>query len=142
MLKSQPHSDFSGKLTMTWTEYTFILQPSSIGGVGVFATHDIPKGTELFRGDHSTRTLKIKDIPEPFVKYCIFLNDEECVCPERFDRMELGWYINHSNQPNISRHGAKCMITIRDIKAGEEIVMNYNELNEPEHLKETYFKNQ
>jgi hypothetical protein len=125
---------------MAWTEYSLILQPSCIGGVGVFTTHDIPEGTQLFKGDHTLRTLNPKDIPKPFLKYCIFLNDLECLCPERFDRMEVGWYINHSNEPNTTRSETKHLITNRNIKAGEEILMDYNELNEPEHLKEDYFK--
>lgn len=125
-----------------WSEYSFTLQPSSIGGIGVFASHDIPEGTKIFRENHSHRKLKIKDIPEPFRKYCIFLSDEECICPERFDRMEIGWYLNHSEKPNISyKNDMKRFITIRDIKAGEEMLMDYNELNEPEHLKEAYFFN-
>ena len=125
---------------MQWTEFSFILGPSQIGGLGVFATHDISKGMKIFSGTHSVRTMNTKDIPIEFLKYCIFLNDEECKCPERFDRMEIGWYLNHSKEPNVSITPEKRMVAICDIKAGEEILLDYNELNEPEHLKEAYFK--
>lgn len=125
---------------MQWTEFSFILGVSQACGIGVFATHDIPKGTLVFSGSHSPRKIKTKDVPKDFLKYCIFLNDEECLIPERFDRMEIGWYLNHSDSPNISRTLEKRMITIRDIKAGEEILCDYNELDEPEHLKEDYYK--
>ena len=136
---------------MSWTEFSFILRPSSLGGIGVFATHDISAGTSLFRPEgHKIRKLNIKDIPEKFVQYCVYINNQECFCPERFDRLEIGWFINHSNTPNIATRGAPERIgsngikphfyAIKDIKADDEILMNYNELNEPEHLKEEYYK--
>lgn len=125
---------------MTWTEFSFILQPSSLGGIGVFATHDIPKGTQVFSNKSSPRKLKINEVPPALIKYCIYLDDEYCLCPERFDRMEIGWYLNHSDHPNIKKQAENYVVAIRDIKAGDEILMDYNDLNEPEHLKEDYYK--
>jgi hypothetical protein len=135
-----------------WTEFSFILKPSQLGGIGVFATHDIAKGTQVFRSSFELRRLKTKDIPSELVKYCIYLNDEECLCPKRFDHMEIGWYLNHSPDPNIAN---KFIITnpdeidntdnrrvyaVKDIKAGDEIEIDYNALGEPENLKEDYYK--
>ncbi len=125
---------------MITTEFSFVLAPSPIAGIGVFATHDIPVNTVLLTGNFSFRKMKIKDIPPDFIKYCIYIDDEECKCPERFDRMEIGWYINHSNQPNIGKDAQRNLITIRAIKAHEEILLDYNDLNEPNHLKEAYYK--
>ncbi len=126
---------------MQWSEFSFVLGPSEISGIGVFATHDLPKGAKIFSGTHVQRKMKIKEVPPAFLKYCVFLNDEECIGPERFDRMEIGWYLNHSHTPNISITPEKRAIAICDIKAGDEILLDYNELNEPEHLKETYYGN-
>lgn len=138
---------------MNWTEFSFILKPSPLGGVGVFATHDIPSGTLLFNQDYKSnhRTLKIKDVPEELIKYCIYINNDECLCPERFDHMEIGWYLNHSATPNIAKKDLneitmnidrvkRPFYAIKDIKAGDEILIDYNYLNEPEHLKEDYYK--
>lgn len=126
-------------LQIKCTEFSFVLKPSAIGGVGVFATHAIPEKTVLFSGKSHSIKRKTKDIPSDFIKYCIFLNDDECLCPERFDHMKIGWYINHSNDPNITKN-TDSLISIRNIQAGEEILINYNDLNEPEHLKEAYYK--
>jgi len=123
-----------------WTEFSLILKPSPLGGIGVFLTHDYPAGMQIFSGKFSPRKMPIKMIPSEFLKYCIFLNDEECLCPERFDRMEIGWYLNHSDKPNIAKKPESYVVTLRDIKAGEEILMDYNQLNEPEHMKETFYK--
>jgi len=88
----------------TCTEFSFILKPSVLGGIGVFATHDIPRNTPLFSASPSPRRMKTKDIPTDFIKYCIFVNDDECLCPERFDRIGTGWYIKHSCDPNIGKN--------------------------------------
>jgi len=53
--------------------------------------------------------------------------------------MGIGWYINHSSDPNIGKN-TDGFITVRAIKAGYEILLDYNELNEPENLKEAYYK--
>lgn len=123
-----------------WTEYSLVLKPSPIAGIGVFATTDIPAGMRIFSGNISARTMKITEIPPDFLKYCIFLNDEECLCPERFDRMEIGWFINHADEPNLEKKAEDHIVSLREIKAGEEILINYNQLNEPEHLKEEYYR--
>lgn len=133
-----------------WSEFSFILKPSPLRGIGVFATHALSAGTVLFSGTHKVRTLHVKDIPQEFIKYCVLVNDEECLCPERFDRIEIGWHLNHSSGPNIAlmKQNADAigsstdsrMYVIKDIKAGEEILIDYNSLNEPEHLKEDYYK--
>lgn len=137
---------------MQWSEFSFMLKPSSLGGVGVFATHDIAAGTHLFNQEFEVRTIKVKDVPSPLLPYCIYISDEKCLCPQRFDRMEIGWYINHSSTPNIARNSTfsnaeavrdikkRTVYAIRDIKAGDEILIDYNYLDEPEHLKEDYYR--
>jgi hypothetical protein len=134
-----------------WTEFSFILKPSPLGGIGIFATHDIPAGTDVFTRDFNLRSLKIKEVPEEFLRYCIYTSDEECLCPERFDRMEILWYINHSSEPNITPKGTigenkfdiskrHDVYAIKDIRAGDEILIDYNYFGEPEQFKEDYFK--
>lgn len=137
---------------METSEFSFILKPSSLGGVGVFAVHDIPSGTRIFNTILKMRTMKIKDVPQEFLKYVVYINDEECVGPQRFDRMEIGWYINHSATPNIEQENVitaeniydvmdkLTVYAVKDIEAGDEILVDYNHLNEPEQLKEEYYK--
>lgn len=130
------------------TEFSMILQPSKIDGIGVFTLQDIPQGAILFDCSHVIRKLNTKDVPSALLKYCAHLNDTECLGPERFDRMEIGWFLNHSDTPNIGYNNpalatgdrTREMYALRDINAGEELLLNYNELNEPEYLKEDYYK--
>lgn len=125
--------------TKRWTEYSCILKPSAIEGIGVHCTHDIEEGTEVFAERHPTKQMKIAEVPPQFIKYCVFINNEECIAPERFDRMSVGFYLNHSDTPNIVRIAPSLVIAIRDIKAGEELLLDYNQLDEPSRLKEPYY---
>src|SRR5580700_3449828 len=88
-------------------QFSFILKPSTIpnGGVGVFAVHDIDEGVRLkFHPDQfEFQRLKREAIPEDFLKYCIAEEDDWYRCPLYFNRMEIGWYINHSYTPNVIR---------------------------------------
>lgn len=122
------------------TEFSFILKPSTISGIGIFATHDIPIGTSLFSGSLSSRKMNSKDVPSVLLQYCIFLDKDKCLCPRRFDRMEIIWFLNHSKKPNIKKTSYKKIIAISNIKAGEEILIDYNEFNEPDNLKDYYYK--
>lgn len=140
---------------MKWSEFYFILMPSKLDGVGVFATIDIEEGVAVSDPHFLVRTLKKKEVPLIFHKYCIHKNDEEFFCPPRFDSMQIGWFINHSDKPNVAilrNRNLSCsenenlmmnpelmtLVTLRKISAGEEILVNYNALGEPDHLKEIY----
>jgi hypothetical protein len=141
-----------------WCEFSFILKPSTRGGVGVFATHPIIAESPIFHRPFTMRILAINEIPPALRQYCIYINEEEAICPEHFAHMEIAWFINHSDQPNIMRRmpirnfGAankmdtlndmkmRSMYSIKNIEMDEEILIDYNHLNEPEHLKEDYYR--
>lgn len=131
-------------------EFSFVLKPSQ-HGVGVFATHDIEKGSylRLFAeekvNDHHIRLLKKDGIPEKFRDWCLDRGDS-MLCPPDFGAMPIGWYLNHSTSPNASHKGAGELAhrkyvwyASRDITAGEEIFIDYNSLEEPDEAKEEYY---
>lgn len=122
-----------------WSEFSAILKLSAISGIGVFAVYDIDENVQVLP-KFFPREAKISDIPAEFLNYCIFLDDEKCLCPKEFDRMEIGWYLNHSKEPNIEKRADGNVYTIRAIKAGEEILIDYNQFGEPDSLKDPYVK--
>jgi len=109
-----------------------------------FAVHDIKAGTylRLFGGETETTDVLVlrnkENVPEFFRQYCID-RSETLLCPKDFGCMEVGWYLNHSKTPN-AYHRNYNFYALRDIKAGEEITVNYNTLEEPEEAKEDYYK--
>ena len=125
------------------TEFSFVLKSTKYG-VGVFAVHDIKEGSYLrLFGDKNNgcRAFVIrdkKDVLKDFEHYCID-RGEKLACPKDFGCMEIGWYLNHSKSPN-AFHRNYNYYALRDIKAGEEIVIDYNSLEEPEETKSDYYK--
>ena len=124
-----------------WTdEFSFSLKPSSIEGVGVFANHAIARGTflKLFSEIGSRRIRRSSPMPlerRNFLKrYCIENDRADAFFgPRDFGRMSVGWYLNHSSQPNAA-HCKFSYFAIRDIASGEEVTIDYGTL-EPRFAK-------
>jgi len=124
-------------------EFSFMLKPSK-HGIGVFAAHDIKKGTflRLFGDEKKIENRAAmrdkKAVPEPFRQYCMNRGDK-LICPKDFGNMSVGWHMNHSKNPN-AVHKNYDWYASRDISAGEEITIDYNTLEEPEKAREEYYK--
>ncbi len=121
---------------------SFILRPSTINGIGVFVLHDIAEGTylELFVGDFKEEVCEVKNVPEELQGFCLNREDGKLLCPKFFNRMDIGNYVNHSENANMRYEKGKGYFAKRDIKAGEELFANYRELGEPEGSRDDYFK--
>ncbi|MBI4087105.1 SET domain-containing protein [Candidatus Kaiserbacteria bacterium] len=124
--------------------FSFILKPSTIveAGIGVFALHDIAKGTHmaLFLKDFEEMMYKPEDVPEELQGYCLDLPDGKLQCPKYFNRMDIGNYLNHSENANIRWEGEKGYFAARDIRKGEEILADYRQLGEPEDTWAEYYR--
>ncbi|CAN5743322.1 hypothetical protein BH11PAT2_BH11PAT2_00860 [soil metagenome] len=127
-------------------EFSFMIKPAE-HGVGVFATHAIAAGTRLrvFADTNPVRWLKKEDVPEIFRDWCASKGDK-LICPPDFGYMPIGWYLNHSNTPNAT-HDPKedagaygLWYAACDIQEGEEITIDYNQLEEPEEEKKEYYR--
>lgn len=112
------------------------LRPSSIHGIGCFAILDIPAGTELFpdsSGEMAWIPKKvINGLPPEIAKlYKDFAVEVKDLfgCPRNFNSMDPSWYLNNSETPNAFCDPKReySFYTLRDIKDGEEITVNYKE---------------
>jgi|APCry1669192806_1035432.scaffolds.fasta_scaffold74948_2 SET domain-containing protein len=115
-------------------EFSFILKPSPIAGVGVFVTHKIKKGTRLrvFSGE-PTRKMRMSEVKKnpvlaKFVEFFAVVSDGWVYLPANFSAMPVGWYMNHSDNPNAHHDEGYKYYASRDIEEGEEILINYHEL--------------
>lgn len=116
---------------------------SSIHGVGLIAIIDIPKGTYLFTGDISEmiwyreNELKLQTVPEKIKKlyddFCVIIHKDGVKmfgCPDSFNNLTMSWYLNNSNDPNVACDKEYNFYTIRDIKEGEELTVDYSTYSE------------
>ena len=122
-------------------EFSFVLKPA-VYGVGVFTTHAIKKGTHLrlFADEktleHQSRVLNKSDVPESFWGHCLDRGDT-MICPPDFGVLPIGWYVNHSSEPNAApgpnpnEHRRYRWYATRDLSEGEEVLFNYSDLEEP-----------
>ena len=120
---------------------TFVmLKPSPVQGIGVFAITDIGKGQRAIFSNDKSEWIKIpkteiaslpqhsKAIVENFCLY----DEENYFVPEYgFKMVDLVIFLNHDDDPNIaSINDGEDFEALRDIKAGEELFIDYGQIVE------------
>ncbi len=112
------------------------LKPSSIEGIGVFAIVDIAAGTQLFIGSLERKYVRVglEELAEctPEVIDMVkgfFVPDEtngKYIIPEGgLNAMDISFFLNHSTNANVTTPDGERFFTSRDVKAGEELVSDY-----------------
>ena len=119
-------------------EMFITLKPSGIHGIGVFATCDIPKGCKtLFSRNTSGWILlsfaeaeKLPPQAKEHIETYYLYDEENYFIPDHGCKiMDMANYLNHSNTPNIhSVNDGEYFETLRDIKGGEELLVDYGEI--------------
>lgn len=115
-----------------------LLKPSGLHGIGVFAARDIPMGCrEMFsRGIGEWISIPKKEVDELpahskalVENFCLFDEENYFIPDYGFKLMDLAVYLNHSESPNIiSINDGEEFEAIREIKEGEELLINYGEI--------------
>jgi hypothetical protein len=115
------------------------VKPSSIdGGVGVFAVRKIPKGVNPFVGapEETNIPLTLEEVAsfdltvQRLAKdFCIFKDGMYWSSPRGLNNLDIVFYINHSDTPNLELRG-KEFFAAKDIEAGEELTDNYLEFDD------------
>jgi len=131
------------KLLQQLRQHTFaMLKPSPLHGIGVFSITAITKGERKIFSDHESEWIEIskeevdalpqhaRDLVE---NHCLF-NETHYYIPEYgFKIFDLAVYLNHSDQPNlISINDGEFFEAIRDIEAGEELLIDYGTIVDSE----------
>lgn len=129
------------KLLQELAQNTWVmLKPSPIGGIGVFALRDIPAGCrDMFSKPDDTGEWitvsknEIETLPAhaQFLvgNYCLYDEDNYFIPAQGFKKMDLALFLNHADEPNIiSVNDGDYFETLRDIKEGEELVIDYGEI--------------
>lgn len=107
-----------------------------IGGVGVFAVCDIPKGQKMAEGLYEEDFQNLlpweifeecdPDVQEKIMAFCVGTS-EGFVPPPDFDfnKLSIEWYLNHSCNGNCGFDEEGDFVAVRDIPKGEEISYDY-----------------
>lgn len=117
-----------------------MIKPSPLHGIGVFAIRDIPKGTKNIFSEGVGEWIKIskeevaalpmasRDLIE---NHCLFDDDCYFVPDYGFKLVDLVIYLNHSETPNVSSiNDGEFFEALRDIKEGEELLVDYGTIVE------------
>ena len=112
-------------------------------GIGVVAIKPIPAGTDVFKGCMQgigflgVAKVEIDELEEPLrklvVDFCPLQDDQYWLPDSGIESIDKSYYLNHSNTPNMmTPDGGEIFITTRDIKVGEELVVDYNTYDDQE----------
>ncbi len=105
---------------------------SRVHGVGVVAIRDIPAGTRVFRGEDERVTWvsrsMVRRLPAPlrrlYEDFGMVWGDSIGV-PRTLNMLSAGWYLNHSDRPNVEADDDGRFFTRRRIRKGEELTADY-----------------
>ena len=124
----------------TWV----MIKPSPIEGIGVFALQDIPRGCRSMFSKASDAEqwipiakTEVENLPAHakalIENYCLYDEENYFVPDYGFKKMDLVNFLNHSDTPNlVSINDGEFFEAIRDIKKGEELVIDYGEIVDEE----------
>jgi len=106
--------------------------PSRIHGVGVRAIRDIPAGTLVFHGE-SERLVwlsraAVRRMPKAIrALYEDFgmVSGDRIGVPPTLNMLSVGWYVNHSDRPNVEAGDDARFRALRRIRKGEELTADY-----------------
>jgi SET domain-containing protein len=117
-----------------------MLQPSPIAGIGVFAIQDIPKGCrDMFSKPDvndkwitvSKKEVAVLPAHAQFIvgNYCLYDDENYFIPDDGFKKIDVSLFLNHADTPNIiSINDGDYFEAVRDIKAGEELLLDYGEI--------------
>ncbi len=121
MKKPAPHDDVYARIGT-----------SRLHGVGVRAIRDIPRGTLVFRGESERVTwvsrAAVRRLPTAIrALYEDFgmVSGDQIGVPPSLNRLSVGWYVNHSDRPNVEAGDDGRFRALRRIRKGEELLADY-----------------
>jgi len=119
----------------------YILDKSSVHGIGLFADQDVKKGELIYSASPALDlnisqekfdSLRPKEQQE--IKYWGFWVEAEKVWHVDFDNSK---FLNHSEWGNVTQdfsHPEAWLVALRDIKQGEELTQNHLEFESKDDL--------
>ena len=133
MTKEELLEELSGN---TWV----MIKPSPIEGIGLFALRNIPEGCRSMfsKANEQEQWIpisksEVENLPAHakalIENYCLYDEENYFIPDYGFKKMDLVNFLNHSDTPNIiSVNEGEFFEAIRNIKQGEELVIDYGDI--------------
>lgn len=102
-------------------------QKDGVSGKGLFAKEDIPSGTIInAKAGHIIDSVTLKSKADIIKGAELQIAENLYVAPLTEDEFKASMmYVNHSCEPNLGIAGNICAVTMRDVKASEELTLDY-----------------
>lgn len=108
------------------------LAESSGKGLGIFSKHNLSKGTVIwkFRENldikvHKDELLNLSDVEKNFIEKYFWTEGNYY-----YSCCDHAMFQNHSFDPNCTNLDENTVVTIKDVKAGEELTANYKSFDD------------
>ena len=111
------------------------LGASPLHGVGVFAIRSIAKGSNPLKSRRKHREVlfsyeELKALPPGVRKqvemFCYYDDDGVLISTMGMNTMDFAIYLNHTKTPNLRLNKDGSFEALRNIKIGEELMMDYD----------------
>ncbi len=108
---------------------------SKVHGIGVFAIRSIPKGVNPMRTWSDSKEVKfthkeLQGIPKSVKKeleiFCYYDKEVMEVPSVGMHTLNMAVYLNHSKTPSVKYRKNGQLVTLRAIKSGEELMLDYD----------------
>ncbi|KKU11345.1 MAG: hypothetical protein UX17_C0081G0003 [Parcubacteria group bacterium GW2011_GWC2_45_7] len=116
------------------------LQCSPIDGIGIFAIKDIPKGVNPFLPNADTRWIEFDKneieelhpgIQKMVADFFTYEGSKVWIPEHGLNGMNISFFANTSKKPNLrpkeDKNGINDLYTVRCVKAGEELTVDYRD---------------
>ncbi len=111
----------------TYTSPKTSVKISPKGGMGFYAMEDIAKDEVVaIKNGHIVGKEEAYRLDREIGDFSLQISDEFYICPRTSEEVkDIVIFINHSCDPNIGMDGQVNYVAMRDIKAGEELCLDY-----------------
>jgi SET domain-containing protein len=108
---------------------------SPVHGIGVFAIRSIPKGVNPMRTWNEVKEIKfthkeLQDVPKSVKKelniFCYYDKEVMEIPSVGMNTLNMAVYLNHSKKPSVKFRKNGQLVTLRAIKSGEELMLDYD----------------
>ena len=108
---------------------------SPVHGIGVFAIRSIPKGVNPMRTWNEVKEIKfthkeLQDVPKSVKKelniFCYYDKEVMEIPSVGMNTLNMAVYLNHSKKPSVKFRKNGQLVTLRVIKTGEELLLDYD----------------